>query len=142
MAEFSWPTALVGGILIGVSSTILLAWNSCITGISGMVHMLVTRKEGDANWHWVFLISMLGGGALYEYMFTSVPTPSFAFTPVTMILGGLIVGFGTRMGSGCTSGHGVCGLGRFSPRSLVAVVTFLTTGLVTVYLVRHVLEKF
>ncbi|MBV7339499.1 hypothetical protein KFU94_67075 [Chloroflexi bacterium TSY] len=94
MAEFSWLTAVVGGILIGVSSTILLAWNGRIAGISGMVHMLVTPKKGDVNWRWAFLIGLLGGGALYEYVFTPVPTPTSSFAPVAMILGGLIVGFG------------------------------------------------
>lgn len=144
IAEFNWLTALVGGILIGISSTIMLAWNGRITGISGMVHMLVTPKTGDINWRWIFLAGMLGGGAIYEYLFAPAvslfnTTPAFGFAPVAMILGGLIVGFGTRMGGGCTSGHGVCGLGRLSPRSLVAVITFLSTGIITVYIVRHLL---
>jgi len=144
IAEFNWLAALAGGILIGISSTIMLAWNGRITGISGMVHMLVTPKAGDINWRWIFLAGMLGGGALYEYLLVpAMPgysaTPAFGFAPIAMILGGLIVGFGTRMSGGCTSGHGVCGLGRLSPRSLVAVITFLGSGIVTVYVVRHLL---
>lgn len=145
MAEFNWLTAIIGGILIGISSSIMLAWNGRITGISGMVHGLITPKLGDIYWRWIFLAGMLGGGALYEYGFAPAAplfnaTPTFGFAPVAMIVGGLIVGFGTRMGSGCTSGHGVCGLGRLSTRSLVAVVTFLATGIATVYVIRHLLS--
>jgi len=139
IAEFNWVTALMGGILIGVSATIMLAWNGRITGISGLVHVLVTPSLGDVHWRWIFLLGMLGGGALYEYVLAPSPTPEFGFAPVAMIVGGLIVGIGTRMGSGCTSGHGVCGLGRLSPRSFVAVITFLTTGIATVFVVRHLL---
>lgn len=137
MAEFNWITALLGGILIGISSTIMLATVGRITGISGFVHRLVTPTVGDRGWRWIFLVGMIGGGAIYEYAFTSTPTPNFNFAPAAMIVGGLIVGFGTRMGGGCTSGHGVCGLGRLSVRSLVAVITFLATGVATVYVVRH-----
>ncbi len=137
MAEFHWIPAIIGGLLIGISSTIMLAWNGRITGISGMIHMLVTPKPGDIHWRWIFLAGMMGGGALVEYGFASTPTPEFPFAPVAMIVGGLIVGIGARMGSGCTSGHGVCGLARLSPRSLVAVITFLATATITVYIVRH-----
>ncbi|MEM7127570.1 MAG: YeeE/YedE family protein [Chloroflexota bacterium] len=140
MAEFNWMAALIGGILIGISSTMMLAWNGRITAISGMVHMLVTPRAGDINWRWIFLIGMIGGGALYEYMLAPTPTPEFGFAPIAMILSGLIVGFGTRMGNGCTSGHGVCGLGRLSLRSLVAVITFLTASIVTVFIIRHLLS--
>ena len=144
MAEFNWITALLGGLLIGISSTIMLAWNGRITGISGMVHMLVTPVKGDTTWRWLFLAGMLGGGALYEYLLAAtqpglVQTPEFGFAPASMIVGGFIVGVGTRMGGGCTSGHGVCGLGRLSSRSLVAVITFLTTGIATVFVVQHLL---
>ena len=139
MAEFNWMTALGGGILIGLSSVILLAFSGRIMGVSGMVNNLVTPMAGGTTWRLYLLGGMMLGGALYEYVLASSPTPAFAFAPIAMIVGGLLVGFGTRMGSGCTSGHGVCGLGRLSPRSLAAVVTFLTTGILTVYIVRHLL---
>ena len=139
MAEFNWMTALIGGILIGISSTIMLAWNGRITGISGMVHGLVTPAAGEVNWRWIFLVGLIGGGALYEFGAGFGRTPQLGFMPLAMIIGGLLVGFGTRMGNGCTSGHGVCGLGRLSPRSLVAVITFLATGMITVYVMRHVM---
>ena len=83
---------------------------------------------------------MLLGGVLYEYGLASQPTPTATLTPWAMIIGGFLVGFGTRMGSGCTSGHGVCGLGRLSMRSLVAVITFMITAILTVFVVRHLLQ--
>jgi uncharacterized protein len=138
MAEFNWITALVGGVLIGISSTILLAFNGRIAGISGIVNGAITFAKADI-WRWVFLLGMVLGGAIYEYGLATQPTPTSTFVPAAMIIGGFLVGFGTRMGSGCTSGHGVCGLGRLSTRSLVAVLTFLSTAMLTVFIVRHVL---
>lgn len=138
MAEFNWFTALIGGILIGISATLLLAFNGRIAGISGIINGAITFNK-DEIWRWMFILGMLLGGVLYEYGLASQPTPKSTFAPVAMIIGGFLVGFGTRMGSGCTSGHGVCGLGRLSLRSLVAVLTFLTTAMITVFFVRHVL---
>ncbi|MDB9313109.1 YeeE/YedE family protein [Spirulina sp. CS-785/01] len=137
MASFNWITALIGGILIGLSATVLLAGNGRIAGISGMINGAIRFSASEA-WRWVFLAGMLAGGAIYEYGFAAQPTPTSNFAPVLMIVGGLLVGIGTRVGNGCTSGHGVCGLGRLSARSLVAVLTFLATAFITVYLVRHV----
>ncbi|MTJ51003.1 YeeE/YedE family protein [Dolichospermum sp. UHCC 0259] len=139
MVEFNWINGLIGGILIGISATILLAFNGRIAGISGMVNGAISFNKNDA-WRWLFMLGMLAGGAIYEFILSTQPTPTSKFAPLTMIIGGLIVGFGTRMGSGCTSGHGVCGLGRLSVRSLVAVLTFLSTAFVTVFIVRHLLN--
>ena len=138
MAEFNWLTALIGGGLIGVSATILLAFNGRIAGISGIVNGAIQFAAGE-GWRWMFIVGMLAGGALYEYGLAPQPTPTSIFSPWAMIVGGFLVGFGTRMGSGCTSGHGVCGLGRLSPRSLVAVLTFLTTAILTVFVGRRLL---
>jgi uncharacterized protein len=140
MATFNWVTALGGGILIGVSATLLLAFNGRIAGISGIVNGAMNLANREL-WRWLFLLGMLGGGALYEYALASQPTPHSTFTPWAMIVGGFLVGFGTRMGNGCTSGHGVCGLGRLSGRSLVAVMTFLLTAILTVFVVRHVFPR-
>ncbi len=136
MAEFNWITALLGGILIGLSATMLLAFNGRIAGISGMVNGAVTFKATE-GWRWLFLAGMVTGGAIYEYLLPLPSTPQSDLAPLWMIGGGLLVGFGTRMGNGCTSGHGVCGLGRLSGRSLAAVLTFLATAMVTVFVVRH-----
>jgi uncharacterized membrane protein YedE/YeeE len=138
IAQFDWFAALGGGILIGLSAMLLLAFNGRIAGITGMVGGAITFKSGEA-WRWLFLGGMVAGAALYEYGLAAEPTPRADFTPWGMIIGGFIVGFGSRLGSGCTSGHGVCGLGRRSPRSVVAVATFLTTGIVTVFVIRQIL---
>ncbi|MEM9903708.1 MAG: YeeE/YedE family protein [Cyanobacteria bacterium P01_D01_bin.44] len=138
MTEFNGIAALLGGGLIGISATVLLAFNGRIAGISGIVNGAIRFTTGE-GWRWIFILGMLVGGTLYEYGLAPQPTPTSAFAPWTMIFGGLLVGFGTRMGSGCTSGHGVCGLGRLSPRSLVATLTFLTSAMMTVFVIRHVL---
>lgn len=136
MADFNWLTALAGGILIGLSATLLLAFNGRIAGISGMVNGAISFRV-EERWRWRFLGGMVAGGALYEYLLPLPMTPRSELAPGLMILGGLLVGFGTRLGNGCTSGHGVCGLGRLSGRSLVAVLTFLASAMVTVFAVRH-----
>lgn len=136
MAPFNWLTALLGGGLIGVSATVLLLLSGRIAGISGMVNGAIAFARTQW-WRWSFIVGLLLGAALYEYGFAVQPTPRSTFAPIAMIVGGLLVGWGTRMGNGCTSGHGVCGLGRLSGRSLVAVVTFLITGMLTVFVIRH-----
>lgn len=138
MTNFNPLVAATGGILIGLSATLLLLFNGRISGISGIVNGAI-GFSADRTWRWLFILGMLLGGWLYESAIASVPTPADDFAPGAMIVGGLLVGVGTRLGSGCTSGHGVCGLGRLSFRSLVAVVTFLTTGFITVFITRHVL---
>jgi uncharacterized membrane protein YedE/YeeE len=138
MAAFNGMTALIGGVLIGISATLLLAFDGRIAGISGIANGAITFAN-DMGWRWLFILGMVLGGGLYEYGLAPQSTPTSTFAPWGMILGGFLVGFGTRMGSGCTSGHGVCGLGRLSLRSLVAVLTFITTAMLTVFVVRHVL---
>jgi len=136
MVEFNWITGLLGGILIGVSATILLAFDGRIAGISGMINGVLefTAKQ---NWRWYFLGGMLIGGFLYEYLLPLPSTPQSNLNLFVMIIGGLLVGFGTRMGNGCTSGHGVCGLGRLSVRSLVAVISFMASAIITVFITHH-----
>jgi uncharacterized membrane protein YedE/YeeE len=131
----SWMAGLIGGLLIGVSATVLLAFNGRIAGISGIVNGAL-KRDGEP-WRWWFLGAMVGAGALYEYVLAPQPTPTSTFAPWAMIIGGFLVGFGTRMGNGCTSGHGVCGLGRLSGRSLAAVITFVTTAMITVWITHH-----
>jgi uncharacterized membrane protein YedE/YeeE len=135
---FAYTTPLVGGLLIGLSAVALLLLLGRIAGISGIVWGAVSAQPDNA-WRWLFVVGLLIGPLLYHTLSgAAVPAPS----PLPWwqaILGGALVGFGTRMGSGCTSGHGVCGLGRLSPRSLVATLTFMATGILTVYIFRHVL---
>lgn len=138
MAEFNLTAAVAGGLLIGLSSTLLLLFNGRIAGISGIVSGAVSLGQ-DSRWRWLFIFGLLIGGWIYEEVLANSPTPSTELAPFSMIAGGFLVGFGTRLGNGCTSGHGVCGLGRLSLRSLAAVVSFLTTGFVTVFVIRHLL---
>jgi uncharacterized membrane protein YedE/YeeE len=138
MDNFTPVPALLGGILIGAASVWLLAANGRIAGVSGILHGLVARVPGDTLWRAWFIAGLLAAGFLWHALGLA-PAPRAGFGLGWAIAAGLLVGFGTRMGAGCTSGHGVCGLGRLSVRSLVAVVTFMLTGGIAVYVVRHAL---
>lgn len=138
MDNFTPVSALAGGLLIGLASVWLLAANGRIAGISGILHGLVARVPGDAQWRAWFIAGLLVAGLLW-HAFGLAPAPREGFGLGWAIAAGLLVGFGTRMGAGCTSGHGVCGLGRLSVRSFAAVVTFMLTGGIAVYVVRHAL---
>lgn len=138
-SDINWMAALAGGILTGLGATLLLWLNGRIAGVSGILNGAINPSAPDKGWRWMFLLGLVGGGVIYEFGFAPTPTPVYGLLPVAMILGGFLVGYGARMDNGCTSGHGVCGLGRLSPRSFAAVVTFMTTAVVTVYIVRHLL---
>lgn len=128
---------LLGGILIGSSALIMLALLGRITGISGIFAGVITAERGA--WRWAFLAGMIGAPLLYHALATdSAPLPSDAGWPLT-IAAGVLVGFGTRYAGGCTSGHGVCGIGRLSPRSIAATATFIAAGMATVFVTRHLL---
>ena len=127
-----YVSAAFGGILIGLASWLLLAGLGRIAGISGIACSVLSERDSSARWRWAFLIGLIAGGALFT---TWLPTPALpARSPLLLVAAGLLVGFGSVWGSGCTSGHGVCGLGRRSLRSLVAVLTFMGSAFVTVFL--------
>ncbi|HMP72927.1 MAG TPA: YeeE/YedE family protein [Kiritimatiellia bacterium] len=136
MIPDDWVQALIGGVLIGGSAVFLLLMNGRIAGISGITTRALV-SGGREIWAVLFLAGLLLGGALYEYVLAAEPTPARGVGPWVMVAGGLLVGIGSRLGHGCTSGHGVCGLGRFSGRSLVAVLVFMGTAFVTVYVMNH-----
>jgi uncharacterized membrane protein YedE/YeeE len=125
---------LLGGVLIGCASWLLLASIGRIAGISGIVSGLFFSKFGENAWRIAFLIGLIAGGYIVTY-FIGMPTPPTPRNLLLLLTAGLLVGFGTVWGSGCTSGHGVCGLGRRSIRSLFATLTFMATGFITVFLV-------
>jgi uncharacterized membrane protein YedE/YeeE len=132
-----WLGPLVGGILIGLAATVLLWLNGRVAGISGIVNGLVRRAPpGDWAWRAAFVLWLMGAGGLAMRMLDQA-TPSPAPLP-QLLVAGLLVGYGTSLGGGCTSGHGVCGLARLSKRSLVATATFIAVAVATVFLVRHV----
>jgi uncharacterized membrane protein YedE/YeeE len=132
-----WTAGLTGGALIGLSATLLLWSIGRIAGISGIANGLATAPPGDRAWRAAFLAGLLLAGGIALAWLPDGPAREQTATTPLLLSAGLLVGFGTRMGNGCTSGHGVCGLGRLSPRSAVAVVAFMLTAMATVYVVRH-----
>jgi uncharacterized membrane protein YedE/YeeE len=133
---FTPGTALAGGVLIGAAAGMFALLNGRIAGISGVIGGLLRPATGDLAWRAAFVIGLLGSPLVYA-LFTVLPTPRISAEYGALVLAGLLVGIGTRYGSGCTSGHGVCGLSRLSPRSLVATATFMSAGFVTVFVTRH-----
>ena len=131
--EFSWLPALAGGIMIGTASALLMAFNGRVAGISGILGGLLSRWSPDQWWRLTFLLGLvLGGGAAFYW----APETFIDITEngtMEVLAAGLLVGLGTRIGSGCTSGHGVCGIGRLSIRSLVATLVFVGSGMLTVF---------
>lgn len=129
--------AFVGGLLIGTSAALVLLLLGRIAGISGIVAALLPPVAADWMWRAAFVLGLLGGPLLVTAVAGAPPQISIAAEPATLVAAGLLVGFGTRLGSGCTSGHGVCGLARLSPRSMVAVATFMLTAIATVFVRNH-----
>ena len=140
----AWPsftpwTALAGGLLIGLATALLVLFNGRIAGISGIVGGLLKPVRGDLAWRAAFVAGLVMA-PLAWLVFAGLPRLHVAAGTPTLVVAGLLVGIGTRYGSGCTSGHGVCGLSRGSSRSLVATAAFMAAGFVTVFIVRHLLE--
>ena len=137
--HFTPWASLAGGIFLGLASALFILLNGRILGISGIVGGLLRPKAGETGWRIAFVLGMLVAPALYWLLTgTAVPATIDAGWG-TIVLAGLLVGVGTRYGAGCTSGHGVCGLARLSPRSLVATLAFMAAGFVTVFVLRHLL---
>ncbi|HEY5946753.1 MAG TPA: YeeE/YedE thiosulfate transporter family protein [Kofleriaceae bacterium] len=130
----SWLHALLGGALVGLASAALLLTHGRIAGISGVTGSLLQPTTPDRGWRYAFLGGLVLSGVIASVVAPSAIGGSVRSLPI-VILAGALVGFGTRLGSGCTSGHGICGLSRLSARSMVAVVTFITTGVITTMLV-------
>jgi uncharacterized membrane protein YedE/YeeE len=137
MHDFTPVPALVGGVLIGLASVWLLAANGRIAGVSSILHGVFVPPE--AEWRAWFISGLLAAGLAWQAFAGPIPVRE-GFPLGWAAFAGLLVGFGTRMGGGCTSGHGVCGLGRLSARSLVAVLVFMGGGMVSAYVMRHVLK--
>lgn len=135
---FTPVSALAGGLLIGLAASILVLLNGRIAGISGIVGGLLQPVGGDVAWRAAFLVGLVAAPLLYA-LFAALPSLRIDADWGALVVAGLLVGVGTRYGSGCTSGHGVCGLSRASPRSMVATVVFIAAGVATVYVARHLL---
>ena len=129
-------SALAGGVLIGLAAALLALLNGRIAGISGVLGGLLQPVRGDIGWRAAFIAGLVGAPLVYA-LFAALPAVQIDAGYGALVVAGLLVGVGTRYGSGCTSGHGVCGLSRLSPRSLVATASFMGAGFVTVFLLRH-----
>lgn len=135
-SSFTPWSALLGGTLIGLAAAILVLFNGRVFGISGLLSGTWSGGVGDRGWRWMALLGLAAAPWLYRLAGETVPAVQ-AQPWIWVVVAGLLVGFGTRLGSGCTSGHGVCGLSRLSPRSLVATLTFMASGFLTVFVLRH-----
>jgi uncharacterized protein len=136
-AHFTPVSAFAGGVLIGLAAAWLILVDGRVLGASGVLGGLVPPRERDWGWR-VALLAGLIAAPLVARPLLHVAPPTIEASAATLVAGGLLVGFGTRLGAGCTSGHGVCGLARLSPRSLAATLAFMASGFLTVFLVRHV----
>ncbi len=135
--QFTPISALIGGGLIGLATLWLMASQGRIAGISGITGTLIGPEGGDRIWRLAFILGLVIAPLIYMATGRPIEATIPASTPV-LITAGLLVGIGTQLGSGCTSGHGVCGISRFSTRGLVATITFMVTGAVAVFIIRHV----
>ncbi|MBC8272770.1 MAG: YeeE/YedE family protein [Gammaproteobacteria bacterium] len=146
VTEFEALLPLAGGLSIGLAATLLLMLSGRIAGVCGIAFGVLTELTSGAprfseiSWRVLFIVGLVGGAALYHFI-SGAPMPKVDNVSIgVLISGGFIVGLGTKIGSGCTSGHGVCGLGRLSLRSFVATCTFMLFGVISVYIFRHLLE--
>lgn len=140
MTDFTPVQSLLGGALIGTAAVLLMAFHGRIAGLTGILTgVLPPAIARDWGWRVAFLAGMVAAPVVYRFAFGLAPEFESHASPALILIGGIIVGIGVTYGSGCTSGHGVCGLARFSPRSLVAVITFMAAAAATVFLTRHVI---
>jgi uncharacterized membrane protein YedE/YeeE len=135
--HFTPWASLAGGVLLGLAAALFVLLNGRVLGISGILGGLVRPRAGDVGWRIALIAGLLVAPSLW-LLFAKPATPRIEATGPVLLVAGLLVGWGTRYASGCTSGHGVCGLARLSPRSLAATLTFMAAGFATVFVVRHV----
>lgn len=138
MENFTPVSSTIGGVILGLGAALMLWGLGRIAGISGVFGGLLLPRRAEVPWRLAFVLGLVSGGALMFHVAPDLFALSVDRPLVTVVSAGLLVGFGTRMSSGCTSGHGVCGISRLSPRSIVATVTFMATGILTVFLALHV----
>jgi uncharacterized protein len=137
-SHFTPWASLAGGVLVGLAAALFVLCSGRLLGISGILGGLILPRRGDTRWRLAFLAGLLAAPAVWALFATPV-APRIEAGGTVLMIAGLLVGWGTRYGSGCTSGHGVCGLSRLSPRSLAATLAFMGAGIATVYVVRHLL---
>jgi uncharacterized membrane protein YedE/YeeE len=140
LQNFTPLSALLGGALIGLSAVLLLWFNGRIAGVSSIMSGLITTSGANRNWRICFLAGLMLGAAIWQIILPASFSLRQNYPLGLIVLGGFLVGFGTRLGSGCTSGHGICGIAMLSPRSMAATMVFMLSGMLTVYLLRHILQ--
>ena len=136
--HFTPGMSLLGGLLIGTASALFILANGRIAGISGILGGLLRTSADDVVWRLAFILGLIMAAPLLAIFVTPV-VPTIEASPTTLVIAGLLVGIGTRYGGGCTSGHGICGLSRLSPRSLIATLAFMGSGMAIVFAMRHLL---
>jgi uncharacterized membrane protein YedE/YeeE len=139
VTELNLTAALLGGALIGTSAVLLLWLNGRVAGISGILYGVFTREAAEFAWRGLFVIGLIAGGLIYQELTGQTLISRSEFPLPLLIVSGLLVGAGTRLGSGCTSGHGICGISRMSSRSIFATATFMIAGIAATTIARHVL---
>ncbi|HUK57656.1 MAG TPA: YeeE/YedE family protein [Stellaceae bacterium] len=139
MDHFTPVSALIGGALIGLAASLLWLSQARIAGISGILGNLMRPQPGESAWRMAFLAGLVLAPIVYRLAGGSLPAIALTASAPIVIAGGLLVGFGTRLGGGCTSGHGVCGMARLSPRSIAATLLFMASGFATVFIARHLI---
>jgi hypothetical protein len=137
VVEYDPLSALLGGVLIGIASALLMLLNGRIAGITGIVGGIIARAAGDQLWRLAFVAGLIVAPILGDLFGHPLPEPQMPASWFVIAAAGLLVGFGTRLGGGCTSGHGVCGIARLSGRSIVATAVFVATAMLVVAIVRH-----
>jgi len=137
MADFSPLAGFTGGMLIGLSAVLLMLFTGRIAGISGILGVALSPAASDRAWRFAFIAGLIAAPLITGLFGYPLPTPQMPSSWIVIVAAGLLVGFGARMGGGCTSGHGVCGIARLSPRSIAATCIFMATAIVTVAIVRH-----
>jgi uncharacterized protein len=140
VTAFTPVSALLGGLLIGTAATLLLWLDGRIAGVSGILGGLLPPASGELAWRALFLGGLVAGAALFYALHGHAPHARAGFPRTLLIVSALLVGLGTGLARGCTSGHGVCGLARLSPRSLVATLIFTLVAIATTYVVRHIAQ--
>ncbi len=140
MENFTPLSATAGGVLIGISVTLLLLFNGRIGGVSGIMNGALFASKCDRIWRLTFLAGLVLGAFIFHLLAPDFTVLRQGYPLLLLGLGGFLIGFGTRMGGGCTSGHGICGIANLSIRSLIATLAFMATGMITVYTIRHILE--
>lgn len=139
LEAISWQTAGLGGLLIGLAAILMMLANGRIAGISGIAGALLVPRDPEWAWRLAFVLGLIASPFVVRLTGFEIAIPTNSHSVPVILLGGLLVGFGTQMGGGCTSGHGVCGMSRFSTRSITATLSFMATGFITVFVLHHVI---